>query len=193
MPSVFLFVLAALLSAAEAQDCGAVFCPAVLPCLTRLSIPASTAVCALSSVVVNVSSYSSPNVTAACSCKCESQAFQVLVSYFSTFGQMLGSFLASPGSCVDGVTSFSFFPTQVALHTLDVLYQGSPVPNNSSCPCPASQGCVCPHNRTSTGLVVATCTTCSSPDVPCGVPSTAQYDQANNVPGGNQIVFDFDK
>ncbi len=193
MSSVFLLVLAALLFGAEAQDCGAVFCPSILPCLTRLCIPPSTAVCALSSVVVNVSSFSSLGVPAACPCKCESQALQVLVSYFSTFGQLLGSFLASPGRCANGVTSFSVFPTQVALHTLDVWYQGAPVPNNSSCPCPAPPGCACPHNHTSTGLVVASCYTCSSPDLPCGVASARQYDQRNAVPGGNQIVFDFDK
>ena len=186
-----LSLLVLLLGIARAQDCGAVQCPAVVPCLSTFSVtPNITAVCAHSLVRADVASFAAPDVPAPCACQC-GVGFQLLVSWYTTFDQLLGSFAVAPSSCLGGVYSFLFSPTVVAFYRLDLQFAGVPVPNNSSCPCPPRPGCLCLGNHSATGLVAADCNKCDAPDAPCQPAVTPQYDTANNVPGGSQIVFDF--
>ncbi len=186
-------VLLLVMGAAQAQDCGTQqVCPSVVPCLSSpLAVsPATTAVCAGSVVSVAVASFTAPGAPAPCACQCGT-GFDLLVSWYTTFDQLLGSFLVAPSSCLGGVYTFLFSPSAVALHRLDLRYAGVPVPNNSSCPCPPRPGCLCLGNHSAAGLVAADCNRCDAPNAPCRPAATPQYDTANNVPGGSQIVFDF--
>jgi hypothetical protein len=173
------------------QDCGSqVVCPALLPCVSTFNVTPARTVCAGSVVQAQVASFSAPNVSAPCACGC-GVGFDLLVSWYSTFDQLLGSYLVTPTSCAGGVYSFFFSPSVPALHRLDVRYGGVPVQNNVTCPCPPPPDCACLGSHISTGLVAADCNHCDAPDAPCRPAVTPQYDTANNVPGGNQIVFDF--
>ncbi len=140
-------------------------------CLTKLGGISQTAFCSNRPATLTLSTFTSADVNATCGVSGCSQ-FQILASAFSTFGSLLEQFYLPQTGCVGGVYSFLFFPRVEGQYTLEVSPQ---------CSCPAANP----------GVIVTSCSECKAQNMPCSPKGYPAFDQANNVPNGDQMVFLF--